>query len=105
MEPLSLLFANELKKTYLYRFTLLFVGLVTTLLVVLECRKFHFIKKKVTGLPIHDNRDNIHQFLASHPKEEVEYRVFSQRCGRVVESFLNIGSVHTYRQVYLLYVL
>jgi hypothetical protein len=63
-------------------------------------QKISFHLKKVTGLPIHDNRDNIHQFLASHPKEEVEYRVFSQRCGRVVESFLNIGSVPIGKSTY-----
>jgi hypothetical protein len=33
-----------------------------------------------------------HQFLVSHP-EEVEYRVFSQHCGRVVERFFNTDSV------------
>jgi hypothetical protein len=38
-----------------------------------------------------------HQFLVLYPEEEVEYRVFSQRCAGVIERFLNISSVATWK--------
>jgi hypothetical protein len=39
---------------------------------------------------------SLHQFLVLYP-EEVEYRVFSQRCAGVIERFLNISSVATWK--------
>jgi hypothetical protein len=43
----------------------------------------------IGDIDIHNNLLVNHQFLDLNPGEEVEYRVFSQHCGKVVERFLN----------------